>query len=244
MSLEYIVLFISCCIIGSVMGSFLNLAMYRIPLKQDIVYKHSYCPNCEHKLEFIDLIPILSYIFLRGKCRHCKMPIKPRYLYVELLMLAIYVTTFITYSLSAKTLVLLGFYTISILIIGMLIEKKYISKGTIITASILNMAYYIYKFVNGYDTISTNVFCTIIILIFVYLIVYFSKGKNKEILLYLSTVVSILNIYNLPYSLILLIIGHILVLIVRKSSRIRIDNLTLFNIISLILSLVYNLARI
>ena len=66
-------------IIGSLLGSFCTLAIHRIPLKQDILYKHSYCPNCNHKLNFIDLIPIFSYIFLRGKCRYCKKKIKIKY---------------------------------------------------------------------------------------------------------------------------------------------------------------------
>ena len=59
----YIVLFI----IGTLFGSFYTLAVYRIPQRQDITHTHSYCPNCKHKLGFLDLIPIFSYVFLRGK---------------------------------------------------------------------------------------------------------------------------------------------------------------------------------
>ena len=60
---------------GSVFGSFLTLATYRIPLDQDITHKHSYCPKCNHKLGFLDMIPILSYIFIRGRCRYCRAKI-------------------------------------------------------------------------------------------------------------------------------------------------------------------------
>jgi len=70
--------------IGTLIGSFLTLAIHRIPLKQDILIKRSYCPKCEHKLTFMDLIPVWSYIFLRGKCRHCKNKIRPRYLIIEI----------------------------------------------------------------------------------------------------------------------------------------------------------------
>ena len=58
-------------IIGTLFGSFFTLATYRIPRKQDIMIKRSYCPNCKHELGFFDLIPILSYLFLGGKCKYC-----------------------------------------------------------------------------------------------------------------------------------------------------------------------------
>ena len=77
----YIILFI----IGSLFGSFYTLAVYRIPKGQDITHTRSYCPKCNHKLSFLDLIPVFSYIFLRGKCRYCKEKIRPRYFIIELI---------------------------------------------------------------------------------------------------------------------------------------------------------------
>ena len=92
----YIIIFI----IGTFFGSFFTLAVYRIPKKEDILIKHSYCPNCNHKLGFFDLFPVFSYIFLQGKCRYCGNKIRPRYLILELLsgftFLAIAVATKIT----------------------------------------------------------------------------------------------------------------------------------------------------
>jgi len=70
--------------IGTLIGSFLTLAIHRIPLKQDILIKRSYCPKCNNRLDFRDLIPVWSYIFLRGKCRHCGNKIRPRYLIIEI----------------------------------------------------------------------------------------------------------------------------------------------------------------
>ena len=84
----YIIIFI----MGTVFGSFFTLAVYRIPKRQDIVHTHSYCPNCDHKLGFLDLIPVLSYIFLGGKCRYCKKKIRPRYLILEILSGLTFVT--------------------------------------------------------------------------------------------------------------------------------------------------------
>lgn len=75
----YIIIFA----IGALFGSFYSLAIYRIPKKQDITHTRSYCPNCNHKLGFFDMFPILSYLFLRGKCRYCKRKISPRYILLE-----------------------------------------------------------------------------------------------------------------------------------------------------------------
>lgn len=80
-----IVLYILIFIMGTVFGSFFTLAIYRIPKRQDITHTHSYCPNCNHKLGFWDLIPVFSYIFLLGKCRYCKEKIRPRYFILEIL---------------------------------------------------------------------------------------------------------------------------------------------------------------
>lgn len=79
-----IILYAIFFIMGTVFGSFLTLATYRIPLNKDITHERSFCPNCNHRLEFGDLIPLLSYIFLGGKCRYCKKKISSRYFLIEL----------------------------------------------------------------------------------------------------------------------------------------------------------------
>ena len=86
-----IVLYTLIFIIGTLFGSFFTLAVYRIPLGKDITHERSFCPNCNHKLQFLDLIPILSYIFLGGKCRYCKQKIRPRYLLLETMSGVIFV---------------------------------------------------------------------------------------------------------------------------------------------------------
>ena len=73
-------------IFGLVIGSFLNVCIYRIPREGSVVTpKRSYCPHCEHTLSALDNVPVFSYIFLRGKCRYCREKISPRYMIVELL---------------------------------------------------------------------------------------------------------------------------------------------------------------
>ncbi|MBE5940657.1 MAG: prepilin peptidase [Lachnospiraceae bacterium] len=70
---------------GVCIFSFLNVLIYRIPKKIQFVKGSSFCPTCNHELGVFDLFPILSYIFLGGKCRYCKAKISPRYAFVELL---------------------------------------------------------------------------------------------------------------------------------------------------------------
>ncbi len=77
---------------GLVIGSFLNVCIYRIPKGGSITKpSRSYCPHCNHTLSAWDNIPIFSYLFLKGKCRYCKGKISPRYMIVELLTACIFV---------------------------------------------------------------------------------------------------------------------------------------------------------
>lgn len=72
--------------IGAAFGSFLNVVIYRMPLGLSLSEpKHSFCPNCKTRLGVPDLFPLLSWLALRGKCRHCKNPVPSRYFWVELI---------------------------------------------------------------------------------------------------------------------------------------------------------------
>lgn len=72
--------------LGAVIGSFLNVVIYRTPRGLSLSKpKNSFCPTCKHRLEIPDLVPLLSWAFLRGKCRHCGSKVSSRYFFVELL---------------------------------------------------------------------------------------------------------------------------------------------------------------
>lgn len=87
-------------IYGLIIGSFLNVCIYRIPREESIVSPPSHCPNCGTRLKPYDLIPLLSYLITRGKCRYCSMKISPRYFLVELLTAVLTVTLFFKYGLT------------------------------------------------------------------------------------------------------------------------------------------------
>jgi len=71
---------------GLAVGSFLNVCIYRIPLKKSIVSPPSSCPQCESRIRFYDNIPVLSYLLLLGRCRQCRARISLRYPLVELIV--------------------------------------------------------------------------------------------------------------------------------------------------------------
>lgn len=70
-------------VVGCCIGSFLNVVALRLQTEEDFIKGHSYCVECLHELSWKDLIPVLSWIWLRGKCRYCGRDISPRYCVVE-----------------------------------------------------------------------------------------------------------------------------------------------------------------
>lgn len=140
-------------IIGALFGSFYTLAVYRIPKKQDITHTHSYCPNCNHKLGFLDLIPILSYLFLKGKCRYCKEKIRPRYLILEVLSGILFVLLALLMKFNIETInttkiveycFMVLYLTFVILMAGIDKENIKIEKSVVIYGIVISIMYMLY----------------------------------------------------------------------------------------------------
>ena len=93
---------------GAIVGSFLNVVILRLPQEEgSIVYPASHCPKCRTSLSWYENIPIVSYVFLRGKCRHCKAKISLQYPVVELLMALLSAAVVFKFGL---TLTALGYF--------------------------------------------------------------------------------------------------------------------------------------
>ena len=92
--MEYIILYIMIFLIGISIGSFLNVCIYRIPKKEDIVFERSHCMSCGNVLKWYELIPLFSFIVQGGKCRNCKTKLSAQYPLIELLNGLIYVWIF------------------------------------------------------------------------------------------------------------------------------------------------------
>jgi len=91
-------------IFGSVVGSFLNVCIFRIPAGKSIILPASHCVNCQHPIKFYDNIPIISYLILRGRCRNCNIKISPVYPAVEFLTATLSVLLFLKYGLTLQYL--------------------------------------------------------------------------------------------------------------------------------------------
>ncbi len=79
------VMLVFAAVLGALIGSFTNVLIYRIPRGESVAFPPSHCPNCDHQLGALDLVPVLSWALLRGKCRYCGHPISARYPVVELI---------------------------------------------------------------------------------------------------------------------------------------------------------------
>ncbi|MGI6571268.1 MAG: prepilin peptidase [Caldicoprobacterales bacterium] len=123
-------------IAGLLMGSFFNVCIYRVPRDQSIVKPASRCTSCGTRLAWRDLMPVISWVSLGGKCRYCKSPISYRYTLVELLTGLIYVVLYLKFGISGSFLT----YAIlcSILIIATLIDLDFqiIPDGLVLTGAI------------------------------------------------------------------------------------------------------------
>jgi len=89
---------------GLVMGSFLNCWAYRLTKGESIVKGRSRCPSCKHELGAWDLIPVLSYVFLGGRCRYCKEKLSPRYVLAELVCASYFVSVVWHFDVSPEAL--------------------------------------------------------------------------------------------------------------------------------------------
>ena len=91
-------------ILGLLIGSFLNVCIYRMPKGESIIFPESHCPNCKKKVLWYDNIPIVSYLALMGKCRACKAKISYRYPLVEALTALLLVALFVGFGMTPKFL--------------------------------------------------------------------------------------------------------------------------------------------
>lgn len=168
--------------IGIVLGSFYTLAVYRIPLKQDITHTRSYCPKCNHRLNFWDLIPVFSYIFLGGKCRYCKEKIRPRYIIIETLSGIVFLLYAILldidllnieYSKIATLIFGILFFSTIFIIIGILKENKKIQTSVFNFGIISEVAYMIYLYI-----LDTSIYRYIIYIPIFMLMTFINNNKK------------------------------------------------------------------
>ncbi len=110
-------------LLGMILGSFYNVVGWRLPKGESIIYPPSHCPNCNHQLKILDLIPVFSFILQRGKCRYCKNKIAWYYPVFEFLCGVIFMLCYLVFGITPELLKALTF--VSMLIIIMVSDFNY-----------------------------------------------------------------------------------------------------------------------
>lgn len=148
-----IIIYIAIAITGVVFGSFFTLAVYRIPRKENIVYVRSHCTTCGHKLNFWDLIPVFSYIFLGGKCRYCGEKIRIRYLLLEVFSGIVFLTLALTNGLEDIIYLVFAYLFMAgmFIIAGIDKENYKIPNGVIIYEFCVAIAYFVFNAVMYFE---------------------------------------------------------------------------------------------
>lgn len=132
---------------GLVIGSFLNVCIYRIPRGESLAFPSSHCPSCENKLKYYNLIPMVSYLIQGGKCSYCGEKISPQYPLVELINMLLYLGLYYRFNWTLDLI----FYSI-ILSLGLVItfidlKHMIIPDSLVLAIFILNL---IQKMANYY----------------------------------------------------------------------------------------------
>jgi leader peptidase (prepilin peptidase)/N-methyltransferase len=131
-------------VIGSMVGSFLNVCIYRMPLEQSVITPRSHCPNCKYSIPWLLNLPLVTWLYLRGKCANCGQPISIRYFLVELLTGLTFMTTWMAFGHRSVglaivySIVLAGFIVATFIDIEHIIIPDEITIGGIVAGFLLS----------------------------------------------------------------------------------------------------------
>ena len=166
-------------ILGLCIGSFLNVCIYRIAREENIAFPQSHCTSCGYKLKSKDLVPVLSYIFLRGRCRKCNEKISIKYPLVEILNCIIYILIYLKfgfslelfkYSLLASLLIVIGFVDF---------ETKFVYNSTVIFGVISGIIFIILEWISTKNFPADNIIGAILGFLIIWLIVVLTHGMGE-----------------------------------------------------------------
>ena len=144
---------------GLIIGSFLNVLIYRIPRNENIAWPGSHCTTCGHDLKWYDNIPLVSYIILRGRCRYCGSHISAQYPIVEALNAVLYVSMYAKFGLGADFIAysLISSLLLAIFVVdlkGMIIPDSLVVGILILSVVHKSVGYFLYNLPFGiFDSI-------------------------------------------------------------------------------------------
>lgn len=181
-----IFIYILVFIFGSVIGSFLNVCIYRIPKKEDIVVGRSHCMNCKKTLKWYDMVPVFSFLLLRGKCRFCKTKLSLQYPVIETVNAILYVIVFYIYGWDTTFIILLNI--VYCMAISVLVVISVIDYRTFTIPAVLNKTLFVFavlaSIINYFGQnmsikiLMEHVIGFFIVSAFLALVFYISKGRG------------------------------------------------------------------
>lgn len=126
-------------VLGACIGSFLNVCIYRIPKNESVVTKSSHCYSCGHVLGWGDLIPIISYILLKGRCRYCSEKFSLQYLLVELSTGLLYLSIYNKFGYDWITLLFWALFSVLLVVTVIDIHYFIIPNEILITGLVIGL---------------------------------------------------------------------------------------------------------
>ena len=166
-------------LIGLCIGSFLNVCIYRIPEEQSIAFPPSHCMTCGYKLKTKDLVPIFSYIFLKGRCRGCGEKISIQYPIIEFFNGLIYLLIYMQNGYSIKTLEFMIFSSLMIVIAMIDFKTKFVYTSTIIFGFLVELIFFIIQWINTNKFPKDRLIGMIIGVVCIGLIVVITRGMGE-----------------------------------------------------------------
>lgn len=132
---------IVCFLVGTFMGSFAGVLIYRIPRDQQWVKGHSVCPVCGHELGVWDLVPIWSYVFLRGRCRYCHTPIGRGTLWIEIVTGSLFAGVGLMFGWSIATLKFMVMATLALAVGVIDFKTGLVPDGVVLPGAALGLIF-------------------------------------------------------------------------------------------------------
>jgi leader peptidase (prepilin peptidase)/N-methyltransferase len=138
-------------LLGLLIGSFLNVCIYRIPEGKSIAFPPSACTACGHRLSAPDLIPVISFLALKGKCRYCGKKISFIYPLVELLTAALFVLLYLRFHFKWDLLIYMAFVSLLVIAAFVDLKLKIIPDEVVIGIAVLGVVKTLFELSNWFD---------------------------------------------------------------------------------------------
>lgn len=166
-------------IFGLVIGSFLNVCICRIANEESIAFPPSHCTNCGYELKAKDLIPVLSYIFLGGKCRSCKEKISIQYPIVEILNAILYIAIYLKFGFTLNLFKFCLFASLLIVIGFIDFKTKYVYNSTVVLGVVSGILFAVLEWMETKSIPWNYVAGAFIGFGIIYLIVILTRGMGE-----------------------------------------------------------------